>query len=753
MTFLESWAAHDAVNPTLLGLFLVMAVLCIWAARATRDAPLALLGVGFALYGGQYLLDWVNTPAWEPVTDSLRFALRTGGLAFIFVGLLTHFRGNTLSLKQDGLLAGVASFVAAVALTASQGNTLVGAGLAAGLFSYASARGWKAGRIRPGRGHRIVAALTAIVSAAVLLGLVMRLSASQLRGSSPFMLLVLGQVMLVVALRNARLDSQGQLSQTQAAQDKASELSGLLKRQVDALNDVNSRLSVVLNASGFKVWEADIGTGALTGGRGPAGTPAGMTYSSVYAMFDNMLEADAVRVRRLWEELRTGRRREFSAEYSMADPLCRRMLVTHAELIELSGRSMVVGATRDITDAVANREAEHARRRAERASQVKSEFMSMLSHELRTPLNAVLGFGQLIADDSANGETARESAAHIVTAGTHMLELVSQVLELACLESGTVVVESSPVRVEEVVSQSLSMSAGAAASRGLRLSALPIPVELAVYANEMRIRQILLNLLSNAVKYNRERGEIEVGATWSDAEVSIWVKDTGEGLTLEQQGRLFVAFERLGHKRSGVAGHGLGLAVSRQLAHAMGGQLTVTSEKGRGSTFRLTLPRSVDMSAPPLPAPVVEVMPPAPRPVGSNEVVYVEDNDANVALMRKLFAKRKHLHLHHARTVAEGKSLCDALSPKLILVDLMLEGERGEDLLRLLREANFTGAIIAVSANAMAADRARALRDGFDAFWPKPLALKTCLQDLDVWAPVVTGESPAQGESGGPAPA
>jgi signal transduction histidine kinase len=227
---------------------------------------------------------------------------------------------------------------------------------------------------------------------------------------------------------------------------------------------------------------------------------------------------------------------------------------------------------------------------AERANRAKSAFLSRMSHELRTPLNAVLGFGQLLEVDQLS-EEQRQSVQQILKGGKHLLDLINEALDIAGIEAGRISLTREPVLVEDAMTDAIDLIQPLAADRGVTLR-VEVPSDIAyVLADRQRMRQVLLNLLSNAVKYNRPIGTVTIGcrresADWARIEIS----DDGPGIAPQDVERLFVPFERLGADGSGVEGTGLGLALSMDLAKAMGGSLGVKSTLGQGSTFWFALP-------------------------------------------------------------------------------------------------------------------------------------------------------------------
>lgn len=212
--------------------------------------------------------------------------------------------------------------------------------------------------------------------------------------------------------------------------------------------------------------------------------------------------------------------------------------------------------------------------------------LSRASHELRTPLHAILGFGQLLALDSLN-ESQRDSVEQIIAGGRHLLALVEDLLDLSRVGQ----LSTEPVEVGEEIARAIALCRPLVTEHSLTVN-LDLPDQpVRTLADRRRLKQILLNLISNAIKYNRPGGTLAIHATAeSEQGVRIEVIDTGRGMTHEELGRLFVPFERLDAARRGIEGNGLGLAVSKALAEAMGGTIDAASTPGEGSVFSLRLP-------------------------------------------------------------------------------------------------------------------------------------------------------------------
>jgi PAS domain S-box-containing protein len=265
-----------------------------------------------------------------------------------------------------------------------------------------------------------------------------------------------------------------------------------------------------------------------------------------------------------------------------------------------NAKNVLVGfakVTRDLTERRASeqRAIADARRLAESetANRAKSEFLAAMSHELRTPLNAIGGYTELIEMGIGGDVSAQqqEYLGRIRTAQQHLLSLINDLLNYSKIESGQVTYELEAVALHEIVDRVLALVEPQAHAKGLVLRHGPCNHATAL-ADQLKTEQIVLNLLSNAVKFTPDGGRItmQCGTTGSDAFIT--VSDTGPGIPLDMQNAVFEPFVQLGRSLTHTQeGTGLGLAISRDLARAMGGDVTLVSTPSQGATFTLKLRR------------------------------------------------------------------------------------------------------------------------------------------------------------------
>ena len=404
----------------------------------------------------------------------------------------------------------------------------------------------------------------------------------------------------------------------------------------------------------------------------------------------------------------------------------------------------VFASARDVTERMRidqalqekNIELEIAKSSAERANRAKSDFLSSMSHELRSPLNAILGFTQLMETSTPPPDALQAARiAEILQAGWYLLKLVDEILDLAGIESGQVSLSLETVSLSELVSESRTMMEAQASQRGISLFVPKVDRDIFVNADRTRLKQIVLNLLSNAIKYNKEQGSVTVEYIHSaPSRVRFNIRDTGEGLPPEMLAKLFQPFNRLGQESGSVPGTGIGLVVTKRLAELMGGAIGVESTVGKGSVFWCELDEVEEPHAGEEVREAGEA--PKPRlPAGAHTatLLYVEDNPANMELVRQLVSRRPDVKLMTAPNGTLGIELARAALPTAILMDINLPGISGLKAMKILREDPATAHIpvVALSANAMPRDIEKGLAEGFFRYLTKPIQVKDFMNTLN----------------------
>ncbi|MGE5450215.1 MAG: ATP-binding protein [Acidobacteriota bacterium] len=386
----------------------------------------------------------------------------------------------------------------------------------------------------------------------------------------------------------------------------------------------------------------------------------------------------------------------------------------------------------------------------------KSQFLATMSHELRTPLHGMLGLTRMLRASALEGQD-RHRLTLVERSGEHLLTVINNILDFTRIEAGHLTTECQPFDLGALLADVVALSSVTAHSKGLALtSEIALPQPCWVMGDAARVRQILLNLVGNAVKFT-DAGWVRVHAAKQSAgdrgqdTVVFRITDTGVGIPAADMAHIFAPFKRAeapAHRR--LDGTGLGLTISRAMAHAMQGEISCTSAPGLGSTFELTLP----LAAAPSPnaaaahAKPAEAAPAGPASPLHGSVMLAEDNEVN-AMIVEASLRRHGLEVDHQPDGnAVIQSVCTGRArPHLILMDCQMPGLDGFEATRLIRADEISRGlprvpIVALTASALSEDHDRCLAAGMDGYLAKPFTEEQLVAVLDQYLPASRALSP-----------
>ncbi len=403
--------------------------------------------------------------------------------------------------------------------------------------------------------------------------------------------------------------------------------------------------------------------------------------------------------------------------------------------MQLEGKPVIQAIMRDVSERRAAEAAKEAAREAAlQMAHAKSEFIANVSHEIRTPMHGILGMSGLLLKTALDGRQ-REYVSTLKSSAENLLTIINDILDFSKIEAGKLALEEIAFSPADLVQGVAALFQARALEKNLQLTlSLPDDPPAALLGDPTRIRQILLNLVDNAIKFT-DQGEVELRARFEPDEDGIGcqfrVCDSGIGMNEETQSRLFQAFSQADSSTTRrYGGTGLGLAVSSQLAELMGGQLTVVSESGKGSTFTLSL------LLPPSTLPLAEL--PAPPVIQlQGHILVVEDHPVN---QKVLAHQLREMGLHYALATS-GKQALDLLAKDdfdLVLMDWQMPEMDGLEATRQIRQLPTAVRhipVIALTANASAGFREACLAAGANDYLSKPYTEPALAALLAQWLP------------------
>jgi signal transduction histidine kinase/ActR/RegA family two-component response regulator len=400
---------------------------------------------------------------------------------------------------------------------------------------------------------------------------------------------------------------------------------------------------------------------------------------------------------------------------------------------------------------------ETARCAAVAATEAKSAFLANMSHEIRTPMAAILGLTDLMLSPTAAPSDPVACLQTIRRQGDHLMSILNDILDLSKIEAGRMTVGSVPCNLMQVVNDIAALTGPRAVERKLAFTVLPTPgLPAIIQTDPTRLRQILLNLLSNAVKFTPAGSvTLQIASApleGSEHRITFSVIDTGIGVSPEQQRNLFQPFGQADTSPTRTSGGtGLGLAISKRLAQALGGDLTLASAVGQGSTATATIvaraanapapalmPQPCEAAAVPSPAPAIPTATATSIHKGTRGRALLAEDDATLQMLTAVHLRRAGFEVVLADN---GKQACDhvagaAATPfDLILMDMQMPVLDGYAAVTQLRRAGYARPIIALTADAMAHQRAGIVASGCDDCLTKPLNTQALHRLLDRFVP------------------
>ena len=528
-----------------------------------------------------------------------------------------------------------------------------------------------------------------------------------------------------------------------ASEARARRLADEQRRLIGALERIQETLVIATTSANIGVWEWDIRSGEVRNTSPKEVIPCVESVSTASEAFSRIVPEDREAVyARVTHALASGV--DYKDEFRVTCPdgsiawlqsHGRASCDSEGRLIRMFGVNVDITARKEVEARL-----QEAKEAAERANEAKSNFLANMSHEIRTPLGAIVGFSDLLATSpSLDDESARNYIERIRRNSTQLGRLIDELLDLAKIEANRLEIERHPFNLDSVIDDAFSGPAFRAAEKGVRFAqrreeSLPK----FAYGDSTRLQQILINLAANAVKFT-DRGEVEVDLSAEREDSQIFLRarftDTGIGMSPEQTQRLFKSFSQADSsvaRRFG--GSGLGLALSRDLARLMGGDVRLESSAlGVGTVFtaRISLGSADEVREAERILRERKESSVASKTLAGRRVLAIDDSADNLALVTR-YLDRAGAAYETAQDGAEGLNKIRRGAFDAVLLDIQMPGMDGHAVQRALRKDGFKGKVIALTAHALNSERERCLRAGFDDYVTKPINAGHLVRALEI---------------------
>jgi CheY-like chemotaxis protein len=374
-----------------------------------------------------------------------------------------------------------------------------------------------------------------------------------------------------------------------------------------------------------------------------------------------------------------------------------------------------------------------AKEKAEKADELKSSFLMNMSHEIRTPMNAIVGFSELLFRPGIENPDREKYQGLIRSSSDRLIHLIDDILDISKIETGQLVVEKTGCQIDLVFNELIevfTMQIQQNEKEGITLKpGITSPPQLTLLTDPFRLKQVLANLLDNAVKFT-EQGYVEAGYELQQAQdrVRLYVKDTGKGMTPAEQEVIFDLFRKIEDKDKLSGGIGLGLSISKNLVHLLGGEMSVNSEPGKGSEFSFWLPFATPgteevKNKVPLEDPKHDML-------NDKLILLAEDEDSNAKLMEFRFSGTG-ARLIRVKNGKEAVEICEK-NPgiDLVLMDIKMPEMDGLEATRRIKQIRNDLPVIALTAYAMEHDTQICLEAGCDEYQAKPINFKSLVEKI-----------------------